>query len=74
MLSLFRCFLTAGREKKKKKKKSECSPFTYMAEWPQPDAAGASINSFLWKRNKLGSTQTDSILSNETAVEKAKRS
>ena len=45
-----------------------------MAEWPQPDAAGASINSFLWKRNKLGSTQTDSILSTETAVEKAKRS
>ena len=44
-----------------------------MAGWPQPDEVGAGNNSFLWKRNKVGSPQTDSILSNETAVEKPKR-
>ena len=44
-----------------------------MAGWPQPDGIGAGNNSFLWKRNKVGSPQTDSILSNETAVEKPKR-
>lgn len=68
-LSLFRYFLTAwsGRGG------SECPPFTHMARWPQPDGAGAGNNSFLWKRNKVGSPQNDLIVSNETATEKVKR-
>ena len=69
-LRLFRYFLTAWSGGKKK---SECPLFIYMAGWPWPDGAGAGNNSFLWKRNKVGSPQTDSILSNETAVEKVKR-
>lgn len=43
-----------------------------MARWPQPDGAGAGNNSFLWKRNRVGSPQNDLIVSNETAAEKVK--